>query len=189
MRLQGVGTCIGVCHVCSSGKIRLPPTYSLKHASACRSTANFSWGPLVPAPDRNPAPPATTTATLYPPPPHSLSVRPQLRRPLLRSQESPHLAWATSFFGLVDLSAIAPFYIDLLTPGDIFPTTFVRCVGRVHTFGRSVGRSFGVDAPAGTCRSVRCTFRGNHPPPSVPLATHPMCVRRRNMRCRMFNPL
>ena len=28
-------------------KIGLPPTYGLKHAAACRSTANFSWGPLM----------------------------------------------------------------------------------------------------------------------------------------------
>ena len=33
----------GFCHLCSSWKIGLPPTYSFKHAAACCSTANFYW--------------------------------------------------------------------------------------------------------------------------------------------------
>ena len=36
-----------VCHFCSFWKIWLPPTYGLKHAAVCRSTAIFSWEPLV----------------------------------------------------------------------------------------------------------------------------------------------
>ena len=28
-------------------KIWVPPTYGLKHATACRGSANFSWGLLV----------------------------------------------------------------------------------------------------------------------------------------------
>ena len=37
----------GFCHVWSFWKIWVTPTYGLKHATACCSTANFSWGPLV----------------------------------------------------------------------------------------------------------------------------------------------
>ena len=49
--LQGVGTCISFCLVlgfASFAAFGKPPTYGLKHAAACRSKANFSWGPLVP---------------------------------------------------------------------------------------------------------------------------------------------
>ena len=41
----------GFCHLFSFWKIWLPPTYGLKHASARRSTATFSWEPLVLAED------------------------------------------------------------------------------------------------------------------------------------------
>ena len=46
--LQGVGRCIALCLVLgfanfsASGKL-VTPTYGLKHAAACCSTANFSW--------------------------------------------------------------------------------------------------------------------------------------------------
>ena len=32
---------------CTSGLVTYTPTNVLKHAAACRSTAKFSWGPLV----------------------------------------------------------------------------------------------------------------------------------------------
>ena len=49
--LQGVRRCIPLSLVLGFGTFsasgRKPPTYGLKHAAACRSAANFSWGPLV----------------------------------------------------------------------------------------------------------------------------------------------
>ena len=51
--LQAVGRCILLCLVLgfatfsASGKFGYPPTYGLLHTAACRSTANFPWGPLV----------------------------------------------------------------------------------------------------------------------------------------------
>ena len=53
--LQGVRRCIPFvfdvpfCHLCSLWKIGLTPTNGLKHAAACRGTANLSGGPLVPS--------------------------------------------------------------------------------------------------------------------------------------------
>ena len=38
----------GFSHLFSFWKIGLAPTYGLKHATACHSTAKFSRGPLVP---------------------------------------------------------------------------------------------------------------------------------------------
>ena len=32
---------------CGSGQVNPPPLHELKHAAACRSRANFPWGPLV----------------------------------------------------------------------------------------------------------------------------------------------
>ena len=51
--LQGVGRCISLCLVLgfatfvAFGNFGYPPTSGLKNAAACRSTANFSCGPLV----------------------------------------------------------------------------------------------------------------------------------------------
>ena len=50
---KGIGRCILLCLLLgfatfiAFGKLGTP-TYGLKHAAACRSTAHFSWGPLVP---------------------------------------------------------------------------------------------------------------------------------------------
>ena len=55
--LHGVRRCIPLCLMsrfatfAAFWKVGLPPTHGLKHAAACRSTANFSGGPLVPGCD------------------------------------------------------------------------------------------------------------------------------------------
>jgi len=44
------------------------------------------------------------------------------------------LEWAVTFFPFVDLLSIAPFYIDLVTPGDMMPTTFFRTFRLLRLF-------------------------------------------------------
>ena len=44
------------------------------------------------------------------------------------------LQWAVTFYPLVDLLSIAPYYIDLVTPGDIMPTTFFRTFRLLRLF-------------------------------------------------------
>ena len=72
-----------------------------------------------------------------------------------------------SFYGMVDLLTVLPWWVDIFYPGDIMPTTFVRSFRLIKLFRSDMyacleraccASSWDASVPSPSCASAPKTF-------------------------------